>query len=151
MKSSTNSLSWPNMFDVARNTVALKEGNESVVNRTKLLILTDPTELYNNPTFGVGLRKYLWQYNTPNVKAIIQNKIKEQLAEHEPYVDADMTQFADGLLFSGSGDTHSLLEDMNQLKMTVGLQTIFKDKLDLTIDIEEERSKLYSSETTEVR
>ena len=56
----TNSLAWPSMFDVARNKVSVIEDNQSVVNRSKLLILTDPTELYMNPNFGVGLKKYLW-------------------------------------------------------------------------------------------
>ena len=64
----TNSLAWPSMFDVARNKVSVIEDNQSVVNRSKLLILTDPTELYMNPNFGVGLKKYLWQYNTANQK-----------------------------------------------------------------------------------
>lgn len=142
----TTSLSYPNLFDVARNTVAVKEDNDAIVNRTRLLMLTDPTELYNSPTFGVGLKRYLWQYNTANTKAIIEDRIKEQLAEHEPYVDAEMTSFADGLLFSESNnDVPSLLSDMQQLKMTVGLQTIYEEELNVQIDLEAERNKMFSN------
>lgn len=139
----TTSLSFPNMIDLARNTVAVKRGNESIVNRTRLLILTEPTELYNNPTFGVGLKQYLWQYNTPNTKAIIQERIKAQLSEHEPCVDAEQTKFADGLLFTDMDHTSSVVEDMNTLKMTVGLQTIYKDTVDVTIDLQDEQKKLF--------
>lgn len=139
----TQSLSWPNMFDVARNRVAVKEGNSSIVNRSKLLILTEPTELYNEPTFGVGLKKYLWQYNTKNVRAIIQDKIKSQLKQHEPCVNADDTSFADSLLFTGSGESVPTVNEANQLKMTVGLQTIYEDTLQVVINLEEERIKMF--------
>lgn len=139
----TQSLSWPNMFDVARNRVAVKEGNSSIVNRSKLLILTEPTELYNEPTFGVGLKKYLWQYNTKNVRAIIQDKIKSQLKQHEPCVNADNTSFADSLLFTGSGESVPTVNEANQLKMTVGLQTIYEDTLQVVINLEEERIKMF--------
>ena len=61
----------------------------SIVNRSKLLILTEPTELYNNPDFGVGLKRHLFQYNNENQKAIIRDRIVEQLRLHEPCVDPD--------------------------------------------------------------
>lgn len=141
----TTSLSFPNLFDITRNTVAVKVGNESITNRTKLLILTEPTELYNNPTFGVGLKQYLWQYNTPNTKAIIQERIKDQLREHEPCVDPDKTQFTDGLLYT-EGVQDNTIADMNKLKMTVGLQTIYKDTVNMTIDLNEESKKLFGRE-----
>lgn len=139
----TTSLAWPNMIDVSRNMVAVKKGTDSITNRTKLLILTEPTELYNNPTFGVGLKQYLWQYNTPNTKAIIQERIKAQLAEHEPCVEPEATQFADGLLFTGVNDDRSAVDDLNSLKMTVALQSIYKDKIDVTFDLQEEQDKLF--------
>lgn len=130
------------MIDVARNVVSTVNGNRSVVNRSRLLMLTEPTELYNEPTFGVGLKRYLWQYNTQNVRAMMQNRIKDQLRLHEPCVDADNTSFADGLLATGSEET--LRDKLQTLKMTIGLQTIFNDKLDLTIDIESERQKMFN-------
>lgn len=146
MATHTCSLSWPQMIDVARNQVAVLEDNQSVVNRTKLLILTSPTELYNSPKFGVGLNKYLWQYNTENTKAIIKDRIKEQLRTYEPCVDADKTSFADGLLFTGDGDPESSVADQNQLKMTIGLQTTYEDTLTVSIDIEAERLKTFNSQ-----
>lgn len=139
----TNSFAFPKMLDVTRNRVATYEGNRSIVNRTKLLILTNPTELYNSPTFGVGLKRYLWQYNTSNTKAIIHDRIKEQLREHEPYVDADMTSFSDGLVFTGDATAEFDPADYNRLKMTVGLSTIYKDELNVAIDLEKEQIKMF--------
>ena len=89
----TNSLSFPNLFDVSRNTVAVKTGRDSITNRTRLLMLTEPTELYNNPTFGVGLKQFLWQYNTPNTKAIIQERIKTTMNEVIHCTDATFKTF----------------------------------------------------------
>jgi len=146
MNNTTSSISFPNMIDVTRNCVSTYTGDKSIVNRTRLLILTNPTELYNEPTQGVGLKRYLWQYNTPNTKAIIQARIKEQLKAHEPYVDAEQTQFADGLAFTGDTQYSGTAIEANELKMTIGLQTIYKDRLNMTLDIEEERAKLFNTE-----
>lgn len=130
----TTSIPWPNLFDVARNKLAIIENNASIVNRTKLLILTEPTELYNNPNFGVGLKRHLWQYNTENQKEIIKDCIVQQLKLHEPCVVPDETQFSDGLLFSGTNDPINSAQDYNRLKMTVALKSIYGDTAEININ-----------------
>ncbi|MCM1286605.1 MAG: GPW/gp25 family protein [Bacteroides sp.] len=125
----TNSLAFPNMFNIANNCVSVLEDNTSIVNRVRLLILTEPTELYNSPNFGVGLKRHLWQYNTDNEKAIIRDRVVEQLRLHEPCCDAEKTQFADGLLFTGSDELSA--QNFNQLKMTIAVQTTFGDTLEI--------------------
>lgn len=126
----TNSLAFPNIFNVSQNKVAVLEGNASIVNRSRLLIMTEPTELYNNPDFGVGLKRHLWQYNTENQKAIIKDRIIEQLRKHEPCCTPEKTTFADGLLFS---EQSSLPEQKyNELEMTVGIASIYGDMLEVT-------------------
>jgi len=132
--SRTNSWSFPNLIDVSRNQISIAKDNSSIVNRTRLLILTEPTELYNEPTFGVGLKRYLFQYNTDNVKAMIRDRIVEQLRLFEPSVDPDQTSFADGLLFTGNSGTEVPIHDHNRLKMTVGLSTIYGDELEVGLD-----------------
>lgn len=119
----TNSLSFPNLFDIARNKVGVLSGPASIVNRTRLLLLTEPTELYNSLNFGVGLKRYLFTYNGDNVRAMIQDRIKEQLRLFEPYVDVDKTTFSNGLLFTG--DNSDPTQKYNKLEMTVGLATIY--------------------------
>lgn len=125
----TTSLGFPAMFSVATNQVNILEDNASVVNRCRLLILTEPTELYNNPDFGVGLKRHLWQYNRPNEKAIITDRIKEQLRLHEPCSIPDKTTFSDGLLHTGVGQDISALDKMSKLDMTVGIVTTYGDTL----------------------
>lgn len=122
----TSSIAWPNLFDVARNRVGVLTDSASVTNRTKLLMLTNPTELYNEPTFGVGLSKYLFKYNTENTYAMIQDKIREQLLWFEPCSVPEQTQFGDGLLYTEPNGSRTAVE-YNTLKFTCGVQTTFGD------------------------
>lgn len=141
----TTSIAFPNMFDVSHNRLSVYEGNRSIVNRTRLLILTDPTELYNSPEFGVGISRYLWQYHTANTRAMVEDRIKEQLRAYEPCVDAELTAFSNQLLFSEDQDRLDTVEDnLNHFKMTVGLSTIYEDKVDVILDLQNENHKLYA-------
>ena len=139
----TTSLAWPNMFDVARNRVSVYEDNTALVSRTRLLILSEPTSLYNSPEFGVGLARHLWQYNNENQKAIIKDRIVQNLRINEPYVIPDETQFADGLLFTGEVNNFSA-QEYNQLKMTVALKTTYNTEISITLN---DSDIIYTSES----
>lgn len=136
----TTSLSFPNMFNLTSNQVAVDEDLKSVATRSQLLILTEPTELYNNPNFGVGLKRHMWKYNQPNEKALIQDRIVNQLRLHEPDVIPEKTSFTDGLLFSGDPNNTDSAMQANELNMTVALLTTFGKELtlDLNSDIVKE-------------
>ena len=121
----TDSLAFPNMFNLTGNQVATYEDLRSVTNRTKLLILTEPTELYNSPDFGVGLKRHLWHYNNANEVALIKDRIVEQLRLHEPCAIPESTSFSDGLLYSESDSAGNLTVDGNHLKLTVAVSTSF--------------------------
>lgn len=129
----TNSLAFPAMFDIARNSVAVIEDNVSIVNRSRLVLLSEPTELYNEPQFGAGLKRFLWQYMTENSKAMIRDCIVEQLRLYEPSCDADKTSFADGLLFTGDAESSAVI-DYSSLKLTVGLKTIYGDNVEVALN-----------------
>ena len=133
------------MFDVARNKVGVISDNESIVNRSRLLILTEPTELYHNPNFGVGLKRHLWHYNTENEKAIMKDRIVEQLRLHEPCCVPDKTSFADGLLFTGVEDDYTA-QKYNRLTMTVGIQTAFGDTV--SVDLSDLQSIIDAGQET---
>lgn len=129
----TSSLNWPNIFDVSRNKCAVAEDNAAIVNRVKLMILTEPSELYMNPSYGVGLKRHLFKYNNDNEKATIRDKIVEQLKLWEPRVDADKTVFNDGLLYTG--DVNTIGQEYNKLNLTITLVTTYGDTL--TVDLNE--------------
>lgn len=133
----TTSLAFPNMFNITANQVSVIEDTNSVANRTRLMILTEPTELYNNPDFGVGLKRHLWKYNTEAEKGLVKDRITEQLRLHEPCVYPEKTMFSDGLLFSEVQVQNPAL-DGNTLSMTVALQTVFKEQAKVTLNYENE-------------
>lgn len=131
----TTSLAFPNMFNISNNSVSVYEDLQSVTNRTRLLLLTSPTELYNSDDFGVGLKNYIWQYNTVNTSAIIQQKIQSQLALHEPCVEADKTIFSDGLQYTSDPTTgQSTVVPGNELDMTVAITTTFKSSASIDLN-----------------
>ena len=129
----TTSLAFPNMFNITANQVSVIEDTNSVANRTRLMILTEPTELYNNPDFGVGLKRHLWKYNTDAERGLVKDRITEQLHLHEPCVYPEKTQYTDGLLFS-----EATTPEYNTLSLTVALQTVFKEQANVTLNYETE-------------
>ena len=131
-----NTTSWhyPNLFDVSRNGMSIAADGPSIVNRVKLLLLTDPTELYMNPTYGVGLRKYLFQYNNANTLSLIKDKIIEQLRLWEPCVVAEDTIIEPGNLFTGDPANNG--QDFNTLKFTVIMTSKFGEKLTVNLNNE---------------
>lgn len=129
----TTSIGFPNLFDVSRNRVATISNNASVANRVRLLLLTEPTELYMNPRFGVGLKRFLFQYNNENVIAQIKDRLIEQLRLWEPCVDADKTTVVRGLVYSG-GSVVEAAAETNRLNLTITVYTIYGDKLDISVN-----------------
>ena len=126
------SLSFPNMFKLTSNQVAVDQDLKAITTRTRLLILSEPTELYNNPDFGVGLKRHLWKYNSENEVSLIQDRIISQLRLHEPDVIPDKTQFTNGLLFTG--DNNDSATAANEINMTVALQTTFGKQLSIDLN-----------------
>ena len=130
----TTSLAFPNMFSIATNQVSVLEDTTSVANRTRLLILTEPTELYNNPDFGVGLKRHLWKYNNEAERGLVKDRITQQLRLHEPCVYPEQTQYSDGLLFSGDATQNNPVIEANTLALTVALQTVFKEEVSVELN-----------------
>ena len=121
------------MFNITSNQVNVLENTNSIGNRTRLLILTEPTELYNNPNFGVGLKRHLWKYNTDAERGLVKDRITEQLRAYEPCVYPDKTQYSDGLLFSDPNNI-ATANAGNTMSLTVALQTVYKDDVAVTLN-----------------
>ena len=57
-----------------------------VMQNLKMLILTSPGERIMDPTFGVGIRNYLFEQNTENTHSKIKAKIHRQVQEYMDFV-----------------------------------------------------------------
>lgn len=129
-----SSFSYPNMFDVSRNRVNLYTDARSITNRVKLLMLTDPTELYMNPNFGVGLRKYMFTYNNDNVLSLIRDKLIEQLRLWEPAVVPEETKVTRGVEADNAQQLSTAEAGKNRLKITITLVTAYAEVISFGID-----------------
>lgn len=124
----TSSFSFPNIFDVARNKVSTKEDSESITSRIRLMMLTEPSELYGNPNYGLGLRRYIFQYNSDNVIPQIRERLVEQLRLWEPSVDPESTVVTRGLLDESNPGVQG-----NNLDLTVSVKTVYGNTLSIEI------------------
>ncbi len=129
-----SSFSYPNIFDVSRSKVNIYNDLKSITNRVKLLILTEPGELYLNPNFGVGLSKYMFTYNNDNTIALIKDKLIEQLELWEPSVIASETEVTRGLNYSDPDDAERSSEELNKLELTITLKTVYMQTVSFGIN-----------------
>jgi len=65
---------------------------EEVKQNFKILLLTAPGERMMNPSFGVGLRHFLFEPKDASISKIRQ-KIKEQITRYMPYIRINKLQF----------------------------------------------------------
>jgi hypothetical protein len=85
---------------------------EEVKQNFKNLLLTSPGERMMNPSFGVGLRRFLFQPRAHSIPQIRQ-KIEQQTSKYMPYIRINHIDFD-----SGHHDP-SLIEDSNILSIKI--------------------------------
>ena len=70
------------------NGYGLNQTHKQLVNQNfKMLILTAPGERIMDPQFGVGLRNFLFEIDSPFVRTSIMEKIDEQVNRYMPYLE----------------------------------------------------------------
>ena len=81
---------------------------EMVQQNLKHIILTNPGERIMDPLFGVGIKKYLFEQNTPSTWSSISSRIREQVGKYLPYVRINDISFLvdNSLLLSFTTSQH---------------------------------------------
>jgi len=106
---------------------------QTVRQNLKCLMLTAPGERIMEPTFGVGLKKYLFQNYGPEVEKNIKVNIRQQVLKYMPFVqiiDAKMV-FGDQLLKSSDSVTSNKMSiSIEYLIQTVGVADVLNLSLD---------------------
>jgi hypothetical protein len=74
----------PRLGDGGR--VAWSSGPENIREAIRIILLTEPGERVMLPAFGGGLRRFLFEPNTPATRRLIQQQIERALAQWEPRV-----------------------------------------------------------------
>jgi phage baseplate assembly protein W len=78
---------------------------ESVAQNLRTLVLTVPGERMMDLNFGVGLRNFLFEIDTPELRAKIRSKINEQVSRYMRFleivrIDIDASEDANKLSVS---------------------------------------------------
>jgi len=76
----------------------------------KNLLLTVPGERIMHPRFGVGLKRYLFEQNSLQLREEITTKIREQVNAYMPFVKIEEVGFS---------DLESAVSDENKLIITI--------------------------------
>jgi uncharacterized protein len=66
--------------------LAWSSGEENVRESIRVILLTDPGDRLLRPGFGCGLRRFLFEPNTPTTRALIRERIVRAIGEWEPRV-----------------------------------------------------------------
>ena len=67
-----------------QNTLTIEENTQQ---NLKNLLLTSPGERIMDVDFGVGLRRFLFENNTPTSRSRIESRIYEQVSTYLPFVE----------------------------------------------------------------
>lgn len=98
----------------------------------KMLILTIPGERIMDPSFGVGLRRYLFELNDSNTYSAISSKITEQVQRYLNYIQIDDIRFQ---IPEGNPDLypHSLSVSISFTILPLQLSTFLQIDIDQPI------------------
>jgi len=62
-------------------------GDEANVRESiRVILLTEPGERLMRPSFGCGLRRFLFEPNTPTTRALIRERLARAISDWEPRV-----------------------------------------------------------------
>ncbi len=64
-------------------------GETSVRESIRIVLMTEPEERLLLPGFGAGLRRFLFEPNTPATHLLIQERIQEALRRWEPRINVE--------------------------------------------------------------
>ncbi len=73
----------------------IKTVQYSIWQDLKTLMLTNPGEKINDPDFGVGLRTYIFEQNSPALLNELRINISQQINKYMPFINIENISFTD--------------------------------------------------------
>jgi phage baseplate assembly protein W len=73
----------------------IKSVESSIWQDLKCLMLTNPGEKINDPDFGVGLRTYIFEQNSPALLNELRNIISQKINKYMPFINIEDILFTD--------------------------------------------------------
>ncbi len=79
--------SLPIRLDESDGSFAMnKTALDSIRQDLKMLLLTNPGEKMMDPSFGVGIKRFLFEQNTPSVSGKLASEIQKQIEKYINFV-----------------------------------------------------------------
>ncbi len=72
-----------------------KDVKENTKQAIKMIVLTSPGEKIMNPSFGVGIKQYLFEQFSDVLYKTVKGRILEQVKKYIPYVEIISVDFFD--------------------------------------------------------
>ena len=114
------SIAFPNMF--TRTSTNFVTDKEATFQNLKYLILSEKGELFGDPFYGVGLKKYLFDQNDTIIKDLVLDDMYTAIATFMPQLRINRND-----LKLRTGDKGKIFVDIravNQLDFTTDLYSI---------------------------
>lgn len=93
-----------------------KDMEELAQQNLKTIILTSPGERIMIPDFGVGVRNYIFEQNTPGTQGAIRVAIQQQVAKYAPYI------VVEDLVVSSPNVIGALPNEKDQTRINIFIQ-----------------------------
>lgn len=85
----------PLVYDIADGPFSLnKDIKELTKQNLKMIILTNPGERIMIPTFGVGIKQYLFTLDNNNTRNDLSKRIYDQIQRYLPYITVQELNFS---------------------------------------------------------
>lgn len=99
------SVSLPLIYDLVDGPFYLnKTAKEAIQQNLKNLVLTNPGERIMDPSFGVGLRTFLFEQINDEMYTKIATRIRQQLVAYLPFIKVSGIYFDDSSTNGDLGD-----------------------------------------------
>ena len=114
------SIAFPNMF--TRTSTNFVTDKEATFQNLKYLILSEKGELFGDPFYGVGLKKYLFDQNDTIIKDLVLDDMYTAVATFMPQLRINRNDLK--LRTGDKGEIFVDIRAVNQLDFTTDLYSI---------------------------
>ncbi len=114
------SIEFPNMF--TRTSTNFVTDKEATFQNLKYLILSEKGELFGDPFYGVGLKKYLFDQNDTIIKDLVLDDMYTAIATFMPQLRINRNDLK--LRTGDKGEIFVDIRAVNQLDFTTDLYSI---------------------------
>ena len=114
------SIAFPNMF--TRTSTNFVTDKEATFQNLKYLILSEKEELFGDPFYGVGLKKYLFDQNDTIIKDLVLDDMYTAIATFMPQLRINRNDLK--LRTGDKGEIFVDIRAINQLDFTTDLYSI---------------------------